>query len=550
MNRPGYIGQEYHFYLGDRELGPFYIPHDNPQPKPIERRLITAPAKTQTGSLMTLVWIEERESIGETMIWSAETSAEANEAQRLFEAAHGLNEVRDEQDLEFTPTARSEEEQRLIQAILAEPDNDEPLLKYADLLTMKGCSQGEFIRVDRELDSVDDSHPDASNLNEKWTRLLTENEETWFEPLSALHIYPYERAFWMDRGYIYEIEVNRPTLLLNRSAQLFDAAPLVQKLTFDCEELDLSALAQIPQLAQIRDIALCYQNVAAEQLAEFLDSPYLDRLTELDLTGNDEGVELVRVIVNSRQWPHLRSLQIANCELNDEAMDLIASGKVSLALQYLRLGDNSISSPGWAALSAASCLTCLDNLDLANMVLQPTDLAILSRSPWIPQLETLCLKSVRIDQAIAIEFTKWPLINLRNLDISLCGLRNSELRVLLESQILANIFEIDASYNEFDDVAITELVNSPHVNQLQSLDLSNNPFGDAGIAAIADSPRLAQLHTLKLTAVDMSSAAATALAASPFLHNLRRLDIGDENQLTDFDYCQLKTRFGEETVNF
>lgn len=327
--------QEYVFHMGDRNLGSFFmLSKGEPSPQPIHQRLITAPTKTNVCGQLTLLYVEETAG---TMVWSAETPEEAAEAQRLYDAARGRDASRSPEDRPAM-ISRSPEEWKLIRAVLDDFQNDVPLLAYADWLTSQGSSQGEFIRVDREIDRTAPDDPRFTELNDRWADLHCADIEKWFEPLSALNLFPYERIFWMDRGLICEVGITDFELLTDRAEELFAAVPFLRRLSFDCEPVNIDELADIPQMAQIAALELGYLDVLPGQLETLLHSPYLSSLVELDLDGNDDGTELVRVIVNSPVWSRLSHLSLQSCELDDEGLVLIAESEQSqLHKNYVRL---------------------------------------------------------------------------------------------------------------------------------------------------------------------------------------------------------------------
>ena len=61
--------------------------------------------------------------------------------------------------LEPDPRKRTKTENELLRAIIADPENDAPLLRYAAWLEKKGSPQGEFIRLHLQLDRMAEDDP-------------------------------------------------------------------------------------------------------------------------------------------------------------------------------------------------------------------------------------------------------------------------------------------------------------------------------------------------------------------------------------------------------
>lgn len=81
-------------------------------------------------------------------------------------------------------------EQHLLELIRSDMDNPAPRLIYADWLDEQGDPQGEFIRVQCELE-----REGLSALKQRWLRqhereLLDEHEQAWLEPIGPLKLNP------------------------------------------------------------------------------------------------------------------------------------------------------------------------------------------------------------------------------------------------------------------------------------------------------------------------------------------------------------------------
>ncbi len=537
--------QEYVFHMGDRNLGSFFMSSKGePSPEPIHQRLITAPTKTHLCGQLTLLYVEETAG---TMVWTADTPEEAAEGQRLYDAARGRDGSRSSEERPAM-ISRSPEEWELIRAVLNDFQDDVPLLAYADWLTSQGSSQGEFIRVDREIDRTAPDDPRFTELNDRWSDLHCADIEKWFEPLTALNLFPYERIFWIDRGLICEVGITDFELLTERAEELFAAVPFLRRLSFDCESVNIDELADIPQMAQIAALELGYLDVLPDQLETLLNSPYLSSLVELDLDGNDDGTDLVRVLVDSPVWPRLSHLSLRSCDLDDEGLRLIADSEQS-QLRELRLSGDSITSTGLAALGRMTH-SRLELLDLEGVNVSAAGIAAIRDANWVAQLRSLTLKSLPIDKSFAAELAELPLQALQQFDLRFSKLDDECVSIIFSAGRLLDLEDLDLSYNLLTHAGIESLLNSPVAVHLRNLKLNSNAIGTKGISAIAMSHNLKRLQTLELYCVDLDSEAAEILASSQGLPRNTRIWLGDENRLTDADRERLIARFGEETIQF
>jgi uncharacterized protein (TIGR02996 family) len=192
-----------------------------------------------------------------------------------------------------------------------------------------------------------------------------------------------------------------------------------------------------------------------------------------------------------------------------------------------------------------------------------------------------------------------PRVRLVALGFRLCGLQDDQIKRLIESSAMANLYELDFQFNNLTAGALKALAATPFLARLgeldlghngvgpegaqvlasvpwaaiTSLDLSGNRIGDPGAAAvaaspalarltrlglgynrigpegaaaIASSPYLANLAVLKLQGNTIGLAGAQALAASPHLGKLTSLWVGDPHaRLSEEELATLRTRFGK-----
>jgi uncharacterized protein (TIGR02996 family) len=193
-------------------------------------------------------------------------------------------------------------ERELLDAVLADPDADEPRLRYADWFDSQGDERGEFIRL-----QIGAGSPDRER------DLLDAHVARWlaaFAPWSARDVV-FRRGFaeamsLAGRAFISISDgLFRTTPL--RDVRLVAVAPYLDELArtpnlAKLDRLDLSGnwigpdglreLLTSPWLGQLRSLSLADNGLTAADVDQLLADPALAGLTDLDVSGNDLGDDM------------------------------------------------------------------------------------------------------------------------------------------------------------------------------------------------------------------------------------------------------------------
>jgi uncharacterized protein (TIGR02996 family) len=222
------------------------------------------------------------------------------------------------------PPPMTPHERALLDAVLADPDADEPRLRYAEWYDRLGDERGEFIRVQVDVvrslrdrtygHSVTGPHP----LTDRERDLLAAHGPRWcapFEPWSARDVV-FRRGFaeamsLAGRAFISIGEgLFRTTPL--RDVRLVAVAPF------------LDELARTPHLTRLDRLDLSGNWIGPAGVRELVGSPHLNRLRALDLTANDLDAAAVAALTDSPQLGGLRVLRVAdNPGLTAEAVETL-----------------------------------------------------------------------------------------------------------------------------------------------------------------------------------------------------------------------------------
>lgn len=220
-----------------------------------------------------------------------------------------------------------------------------------------------------------------------------------------------------------------------------------------------------------------------------MDGARMDRLTELDLQGNQ-----IRSVRNLDQLPSLSTLNLDNNRLESFAA---TQGQVTTGLKYLKLSDNLMESldmagfPGirmvhadrnrLTTLSGFNRARRLDSLSLREQKGQTAlDMAFLTQIYEVRKLflsgNLLTTFDPRVD-----------FLNLQLLELANCGLESLSPNL---GQLMPNLRTLNLNFNALDDLAALR-----YIPRLKKLLVAGNRLADVNKVAgiLAEFPHLSKL---------------------------------------------------------
>ena len=411
------------------------------------------------------------------------------------------------------------EREHLLAAICANPEEDTPRLAFADWLDEQGgdgnARRAAFIRAQIRLAPLPRYHPDwlpaAHAILRTWGPHLLE-WRTELPLLAGIH--------WGEfrRGFVETVGVSSPGNLVQKGAWVASSAPLLGIALNGRDHL--AALALSPVFARIRRLRLAHgRTLHDDALRELLGLPNFPRLTHLDLSTEQIGID--------------GASAIAACER-------------LAGLTELNLSENGIGDPGLTALARSPHLTNLRVLNLAgNVTARSFGVCALAGSPVAARLEELHLGPCGGPAGARALAASQHLTRLLFLSLACHTLDPEDMRALAGSPNFAGLvaLRLRVAMGSVDAEAIAR---SPHLRGLRDLSILMSHIGDAGAAALASSPNLSGLRRLNLSSNGLTDAGARALAASPHLDGLRegRLFLGVNPGITRAGVAALRDRFG------
>ncbi|MCE9561249.1 MAG: TIGR02996 domain-containing protein [Planctomycetes bacterium] len=229
------------------------------------------------------------------------------------------------------------DEDALLAAIIATPDEDTPRLVYADWLQENGqAERAEFIRLQIQSATLDQSGSEAVGLKLRAQQLVNEHASVWLEPLS---LFP-AQVRWV-RGFVEHVTLT-PKNLLPHLERLFPLAPVcslelvsghgaygslrlpasVEPISPTGEAPFLRELAKWPQLTRIRRLRHFSLWVADREIRALVESPFITNLQVLDLSRSSIGEEGIIAIANSANLQGLKHLCLFDNQI--DAADVFA----------------------------------------------------------------------------------------------------------------------------------------------------------------------------------------------------------------------------------
>mgnify|MGYP002624103105 CR=1 FL=1 len=377
------------------------------------------------------------------------------------------------------------QEQGLRDAVLSDPDSDDPRLIYADWLEERGDVRGEFIRLQCQLSHEQDGDQ-RWELQCRQEAMLEKYLLKWIKQLPKFGANAWGISPWhLGRrdGFV---------------------RGMMERATFGNHAQFAKFFDEMWKVTPVRHVR--FNNWSKKGIHYCFENPSVyERLRGLWLTWDSFDVELTQAVELFRM-PNLDRLDT------------------------VRMADNAMNPAAMEAMLAAP-LESIRRLDLHYTAREGELVTQLAKWERLDQLEDLRLSNNGCGASAAIALADADVNNLRRLDINgndvHDGLANFATRLQAP-----NLKELDISYNGLTSAGVQALARSSLLSRLFSLDLSSNPELDIdGIWNLVDTPNCSELRRLKLSGCGLQDDALNALAESKHLANLRELDLST-NQFT------------------
>ncbi len=226
----------------------------------------------------------------------------------------------------------------LYQAVVEEPDNDEPRLVFADWMDDCGDPRGEFIRL--QIRSADPilTLQQRADLQSIEAEMLRKYQSRWNGPLHK-HLQttanlrccrrraPIRRWIY-TRGFVSHLTIDAMAFLVH-TIQIQKLAP-IQHARFLKLETAQDALFRSPCVERLRSISYCptpaiYGDSADRLVRAIADSQHLAELESLDLSHLQFTRHSALALANSEGLGKLKTLIVNYCGISNVTREILVS---------------------------------------------------------------------------------------------------------------------------------------------------------------------------------------------------------------------------------
>lgn len=251
--------------------------------------------------------------------------------------------------------------------------------------------------------------------------------------------------------------------------------------------------------------SLFFDPTSAEVL---MRASHLRGLRRMDIrTSGSWSADTIRVLAETG-FPNLVDLRFVNCDLNDDAVEVLANIPSLGNLRNLDVGHNQITGRGATALLCSPHLSSLAFIGLEANPIRGLDRKSLKIAPT-GGLRLLHCHGCRLTVADVAALSGSPrLHDLWYLDLDENALMPGAVRKLIHGLRHRCPPVIWLTMNRLDDAAAVLLANWPAATNLRVVQLGQNSITDFGVRTLLNSPNLKNLDGLGVPTVSESVAAA------------------------------------------
>jgi uncharacterized protein (TIGR02996 family) len=430
------------------------------------------------------------------------------------------------------------DDEALLAAIVAHPDEDTPRLAYADWLDehrpdkRPSPAQGPSARA--ELIRVQCRLAQLTPADAEYTDLLDQNGAlgAWLdrhdppakvsEPFASSDT----ECESFVRGFPHGIELHlnsaspRALARLDKNLKRLTATTTVRAIDVTCNAAPTGpAFVQLPALEALSHLrVVSYYFEMPDLVPALVASPHLRHLRNLSLNSPLTDADC-RALSGAKHFGALEEFVGNFGELSADGLRALAAAPWFRNLKRLAL--DRVEPHIFEALCALPAFPRLIALNLSDTELRADGVAALVRSKAFPHLLDLNLARNAFGAAGVEALARAKQWKLAALDLRACGLRTAGVAALAGWKGLSTVRVLDVAANAAGAKGIAALARSPHAAALRHLDLGYNHFGQSGLLALAEAAPLRNVTKLDICA-DLPESAwpASAAALQPFFERL------------------------------
>ena len=251
----------------------------------------------------------------------------------------------------------------------------------------------------------------------------------------------------------------------------------------------------------------------------------------INLSGKYIAVDEVKIISNFLPMKSVRSLDLSDNQINDEALQYLFESEILSGLEQLYLQINFLTGKGLSELAKSEKIKLknLRILVLSDNRLSDSSIAEFLFSSHFAELVALNIgwNEAGSETAKALgKTTTFP--NLKKLEMERSYVDENGIREFVIGVLADKLEELDLSANKLNDEMIKILVQAPKWKSLKVFRVSQNRFGNEGAKALGESVSMSGLTHLYVGRNYFDSEGAQAIYESKTLKNLKTLVIKEE----------------------
>ena len=251
----------------------------------------------------------------------------------------------------------------------------------------------------------------------------------------------------------------------------------------------------------------------------------------IKLSGKYIATDEIKIIGNFLPMKSIRSLDLSDNQINDEALQHLFESEILSGLEELYLQINFLTGKGLSELAQSEKIKLknLRVLVLSDNRLSDSSIADFLRCSHFENLVALDVgwNEAGRETAKALgKTTTFP--NLKKLEMERSYVDENGIREFVIGVLADKLEELDLSANKLNDEMIKILVQAPKWKSLKVFRVSQNRFGNAGAKALGGSVSMSGLTHLYVGRNYFDAEGAQAIYESKTLKNLKTLVIKEE----------------------
>ena len=246
----------------------------------------------------------------------------------------------------------------------------------------------------------------------------------------------------------------------------------------------------------------------------------------LKLSGRYISSDDVKIICNYPGIKTVRVLDLADNQVNDEALPVLFESENLAQLEELYLGINFLIGEGLTEIACSSQIKLgnLKKLVISDNRLTDASVADFIRSKNFPNLESLDVGWNEVGNETAKALSDATFFSgLKTLILERSYIELEGLKEMVQGDLMDQLQELNISANKLRDEAVQMIASTQKWKSLKILRLSQNMFGDPGAKALGESTSLAGLTHLYAGRNYFGNEGAQAIHESKTLTSLKTL---------------------------